>query len=252
LRKRAIFIYIYPLEKISMEPKKSPEADLEKSRGVFLQFGIVVALLLCIFLIEYKTYDESVSDLGELDVQMDDEIIPITQREVQPPPPPPPPPPEVIEVVEDDVELEDELEMQTTETDMMEEVEVIEMEEEVSDEVLSFAVVESVPIFPGCEDAKDNDERKTCFQQKVLIFVSNNFEFPEMAKEMGIQGRVYVNFVIEKNGSITNVEIVRGVDPLLDDEAVRVVKKLPKLIPAKQRGKPVRMSFTLPINAKLQ
>jgi protein TonB len=85
-----------------------------------------------------------------------------------------------------------------------------------------------------------------------LIFVSRNFEFPEMAKEMGIQGRVYVNFVIEKNGSITNVEIVRGVDPLLDDEAVRVVKKLPKLIPAKQRGKPVRMSFTLPINAKLQ
>ena len=235
-----------------MEPKKSPEADLEKSRGVFLQFGIVVALLLCIFLIEYKTYDESISNLGELDVQMDDEIIPITQREVTPPPPPPPPPPEVIEVVDDDVELEDELEMQTTETDMMEEVEVIEMEEEVSDEVLSFAVVESVPIFPGCEDAKDNEERKTCFQQKVLIFVSNNFEFPEMAKEMGIQGRVYVNFVIEKNGTITNVEIVRGVDPLLDDEAVRVVKKLPKLIPAKQRGKPVRMSFTLPINAKLQ
>ncbi len=235
-----------------MEPKKSPEADLEKSRGVFLQFGIVLALLLSIFLIEYKTYDESIANLGELEVQMDDEIIPITQREVAPPPPPPPPPPEVIEVVEDDVELEDELEMQTTETDMMEEVEVIEMEEEVSDEVLSFAVVESVPIFPGCEDAKDNDERKACFQQKVLVFVSRNFEFPEMAKEMGIQGRVYVNFVIEKNGSITNVEIVRGVDPLLDDEAVRVVKKLPKLIPAKQRGKPVRMSFTLPINAKLQ
>ncbi|PTM06149.1 MAG: energy transducer TonB [Bacteroidetes bacterium] len=235
-----------------MEPKKSPEADLEKSRGVFLQFGIVLALLLSIFLIEYKTYDESIANLGELEVQMDDEIIPITQREVAPPPPPPPPPPEVIEVVEDDVELEDELEMQTTETDMMEEVEVIEMEEEVSDEVLSFAVVESVPIFPGCEDAKDNDERKACFQQKVLVFVSKNFEFPEMAKEMGIQGRVYVNFVIEKNGSITNVEIVRGVDPLLDDEAVRVVKKLPKLIPAKQRGKPVRMSFTLPINAKLQ
>lgn len=235
-----------------MEPKKAPEADLEKLRGVFLQFGIVVALLLCIFLIEYKTYDKSIADLGELDVEMDDEIIPITQREVAPPPPPPPPPPEVIEVVEDDVELEDELEMQTTETDMMEEVEVIEMEEEVSDEVLSFAVVESVPIFPGCEDAKDNDERKNCFQQKILTFVSKNFEFPEMARQMGIQGRVYVNFVIEKNGSITNVEIVRGVDPLLDDEAVRVVKKLPKLTPAKQRGKPVRMSFTLPINAKLQ
>jgi protein TonB len=235
-----------------MDPKKSLEADLEKSRGVFLQFGIVVALLLCIFLIEYKTYDRSLSDLGELDIEMDDDIIPITQREVQPPPPLPPPPPEIIEVVEDDVELEEELEMQTTDTDMMEEVEVIEMEEEISDEVLSFAVVESVPIFPGCEDAKDNEERKTCFQQKILVFVSRNFEFPEMAKEMGIQGRVYVNFVIERNGSISNVEIVRGVDPLLDDEAVRVVKKLPRLTPAKQRGKPVRMSFTLPINAKLQ
>ncbi|MGB0978834.1 MAG: energy transducer TonB, partial [Croceimicrobium sp.] len=78
------------------------------------------------------------------------------------------------------------------------------------------------------------------------------FKFPEMARQMGIQGRVYVNFVIERNGKITNVEVVRGVDPLLDDEAVRVVKMLPKLTPAKQRGKPVRMSFTLPINAKLQ
>ncbi len=91
MRKRIKFIYIYPLEKISMEPKKSPEADLEKSRGVFLQFGIVLALLLSIFLIEYKTYDESIANLGELEVQMDDEIIPITQREVAPPPPPPRP-----------------------------------------------------------------------------------------------------------------------------------------------------------------
>lgn len=135
---------------------------------------------------------------------------------------------------------------------MMEEVEVIEIEEEESDEVLSFAVVESVPIFPGCEDAKNNDEKKQCFQQKILQFVGREFQFPEMARTMGIQGRVYVYFVIEKNGSISDVKVMRGVDPLLDDEAVRVVKKLPKLTPAKQRGKPVRMSFTLPINAKLQ
>lgn len=235
-----------------MQAKKSEQADLENYRALFLQFGLVVALLLSITLIEYKTYDESVANLGELEVEIEDEIIPITQREVAPPPPPPPPPPEIIEVVEDDVELEEELEIESTETDMMEEVEVIEIEEEVSDEVLSFAVVESVPIFPGCEDAKDNNERKMCFQQKILVFVSQNFEFPEMARQMGIQGRVYVNFVIEKNGSISGVEVVRGVDPLLDDEAVRVVKKLPKLTPAKQRGKPVRMSFTLPINAKLQ
>lgn len=235
-----------------MQPKKSEKADLENYRGLFMQFGLVVALLLCIVLIEWKTYDQSIADLGELEVEIEDEIIPITQREVAPPPPPPPPPPEVIEVVEDDVELEEELEIQTTETDMMEEVEVIEIEEEVSDEVLSFAVVESVPIFPGCEDAKDNDERKMCFQQEILKFVGRNFEFPEMARQMGIQGRVYVNFVIERNGGVSNVEVIRGVDPLLDDEAVRVVKKLPKFTPAKQRGKAVRMSFTLPINAKLQ
>ncbi|WP_421752083.1 energy transducer TonB [Croceimicrobium sp.] len=235
-----------------MQVKKTEKADLENYRGLFVQFGLVLSLLLCIVLIEWKTYDTSVADLGELDVEIDDEIIPITNREVAPPPPPPPPPPEVIEVVEDDVELEEELEIQTTETDMMEEVEVIEFEEEESDEILNFAVVESVPIYPGCEDAKDNNERKLCFQQKVMQFVTREFEFPEMARQMGIGGRIYVDFVIEKDGSISNVQVVRGVDKLLDDEAVRVVKKLPKLTPAKQRGKPVRMNFTLPINAKLQ
>ncbi len=235
-----------------MQPKKSEKADLESIRSLFLLFGLLTSLLLCIILIEWKTYDKSIADLGELDVEIDDEVIPITNRELAPPPPPPPPPPEVIEVVEDDVELEEELEIQTTETDMMEEVEVIEVEEEESDEVLNFAVVESVPIFPGCEKAKDNAERKNCFQQEIMRFVSREFKFPEMARQMGIQGRVYVSFIIEKNGKISDVKVLRSVDPLIDDEAVRVVKKLPKLIPAKQRGKPVRMSFTLPINAKLQ
>lgn len=235
-----------------MKPKKNPKADLENFRGVFFQAGLVLALIISIVVINWKSYDESVADLGELDVEVDDEIIPITQRQTAPPPPPPPPPPEVIEVVEDDVELEEELEIQSTETDMEEEVEIIEMEEEVSDEVLSFAVVESVPVFPGCEDASTNNEKKACFQQQILKYVSKNFNFPEMARQMGIQGKVYVGFVIEKDGSISNVEVMRGVDKMLDDEAIRVVKSLPKMTPAKQRGKAVRMSFTLPINAKLQ
>lgn len=234
-----------------MELKKSPKADLENYRAMFLQAGLVVALLLSIFAIEYKVYDQSLSSLGELEVEIDDDIIPITQRQQQPPPPPPPPP-EQIEIVDDEVELEEELEIESTETDMMEEVEVIEMEEEVSDEILNFAIVESVPIFPGCENEPSNEAKKLCFQRQIMSFVSRNFEFPEMARQMGISGKVYVNFVIEKNGSISNAEVVRGVDPLLDDEAIRVVKMIPKLIPAKQRGKPVRMSFTLPINARLQ
>lgn len=236
-----------------MKPKKNPKSDLEKYRGIFLQAGLVVALIFSIVAIEWKSGGDNLTDLGEVEVEIDDEIIPITQRQNQPPPPPPPPPPpEVIEVVEDDVELEDELEIQSTETDMEEEVEVIEIEEEVSDEVLNFAVVESVPVFPGCENMSTNEEKKACFQQQILKYVSKEFKFPEMARQMGIQGRVYVNFVIEKNGTISNVDVVRGVDPLLDDEAVRVVNELPKMTPAKQRGKPVRMSFTLPINARLQ
>jgi protein TonB len=234
-----------------MEPKKNPNADLEQFRGVFLQAGLVFALVVCIVAINWKSYDETLTDLGDLEVVIDDEIIPITQRQTAPPPPPPPPPPEVIEVVEDDVELEEELEIQSTETDMNEEVEVIEMEEEVSDEVLNFAVVENKPVFPGCENVPKAEE-VACFQKEISKHVATNFSFPEMARQMGIQGTVYVSFVIEKDGSISNVEVLRGVDKLLDDEAVRVIKKLPKMTPAKQRGKPVRMSFQMPIKARLQ
>ena len=235
-----------------MEPKKNPKADLENFRVLFVLAGLVFALALTISAFEYKTYDQTLTNLGELDDVIDDEIIPVTQREVAPPPPPPPPPPEVIEVVEDDVELEEELEIESTETDETEEVEVIEMEEEESDEILNFAIVESVPVFPGCEGAKNNDERTACFNSQIRKFIAKNYKFPEMARQMGLQGKVYVNFVIEKNGKISNIEVVRGVDPLLDDEAVRVVKKLPKLQPAKQRGRPVRSRFTLPFNLKLQ
>lgn len=235
-----------------MEAKKSEQANLENYRGMFMLTGIVLSLLLSIFLIEYKVYDEKTSNLGELDKVEDDEVIPITQRELEPPPPPPPPPPEVIEVVEDDVELDEELDIQTTDSDEMEEVEAIEMEVEESDEVLNFAVVESAPVYPGCEDKKTEAEKKACMNQMIVKYVSNNFEFPEMARQMGLEGRVFVNFVIEKDGSITNIEVVRGVDPVLDDEAVRVIKGLPNFEPAKQRGKPVRVSYTIPINARLQ
>jgi protein TonB len=235
-----------------MQSKKAPKADLENYRSLFMLTGLVIALMLSIFAIEYKKYDKSIADLGELDVEIDDEVIPITQRQKTPPPPPPPPPPEVIEVVEDDVELEEELEMQVTETDEMEEVEVIEMEEEVSDEILNFAVIESVPVFPGCENEKTNAAKKACFQRQMQVFVAKNYEFPEMARQMGLQGRVYVSFVIEKNGTISNVQIARGVDPLLDDEAKRVIKSLPKFTPAKQRGRPVRVAYTMPFNLKLQ
>ena len=234
-----------------MEVKKSPKADLEGKRTMFILIGLVVALGLSILSIEWKTYDRTIASLGDLDLIIDEEEAIITQRE-QKPPPPPPAAPEIIQVVENDVELEEELLIESAETDQDEEIEFIEAEEEESDEVMNFAIVENKPAFPGCEGEKTEDAKAQCFQRKMAEHVAKNFVFPEMAKQLGIQGRIFVNFVIEKDGSISNVTVVRGVDKSLDDEAVRVIKKLPKMQPAKQRGKPVRMQFTMPINAKIQ
>lgn len=119
-------------------------------------------------------------------------------------------------------------------------------------EVLSFAVVEKVPVYEGCEKYDTNEELKLCFQKSILSHVGKSFNYPPNARQQGIQGRNYTSFVIEKDGSIGMIEIVRGVHPLLDLESIRVVSEIPDVEPATQRGKPVRMSFTLPINARLQ
>ena len=124
--------------------------------------------------------------------------------------------------------------------------------ESEDDEILNFAMVESVPKFQGCEKLKDNEELRMCFQRGILTYVAKSFKFPEVARQSGIQGRNYTNFVVEKDGSIGMVEIVRGTHPLLDFEAIRVVSEIPHVDPAMQKGKPVRMSFTLPINARLE
>jgi TonB family protein len=123
---------------------------------------------------------------------------------------------------------------------------------ETNEEVYSFTNVENRPVFPGCENLLTEDERFNCFNLKARQFVGKNFEFPEMAKQMGIQGKVWVSFVIDKDGEVTNVKVDRGVDKLLDEESLRVVSALPKMSPAKIGGRPVKMSYTLPINARLQ
>lgn len=235
-----------------MDLKKNPKADLERSRNVFLLIGLVISLGLSIAAIEYRVYESGPMDLGQLDVEIDDEIIPITEREQKPPPPPPPPPQEIIEVVADEVELEEELEIESIETDQEEVIEVIEVEEEESDEILNFAVVENKPVFPGCEKEKTEEAKFQCFQLSLMKFINSNVDYPEMSRQMGVQGRVFISFVVEKDGKISNVEVARGVDKMLDKSAVDVVKKLPKLKPAKQSGRAVRMSYTVPINFRLQ
>ncbi len=234
-----------------MNNRKSESASLENKKTMFFLIGLVTALLTVWIAFEWKTYERNLMDLGQLNMELEDEIIPITNRQQQPPPPPPPAPPEVIQIVENEADIE-ETEFESTEMMESEEIEFIEEAEEVTDEIFNFAVVENKPVYPGCENETTEDEKFACFNKNLMKHISKNFKFPELAKQMGIQGKVYVNFVIEKNGSISNVTIARGVDKLLDDEAIRVVKTLPKFQPAKQRGKPVRMQYTIPINAKLQ
>ena len=193
-----------------MQPKKNEKVDLSKNISLYFVIGLSLILLISWQAIEWKTYDKSLYGYEALNVEdEDDEEIPITEQIKTPPPPPPQPPPapEVIEVVEDEEEVEETV-IESTETneDEIIEVEEVEIEEEFDDVDVPFAVIEDVPIFPGCEKVSKS-ERRNCFQQQMNKHIRKNFRYPEIAQEMGIQGRVYVNFIISKDGSITNIRM---------------------------------------------
>ena len=237
-----------------MQPKKNQKADLSKNSSLYFVIGLSVILFISWQAIEWKTYDRSLYDYEALNVEDDDdEEIPITEQLKTPPPPPPPPPPapEVIEVVEDEEEVEETV-IESTETneDEIIEVEEVEIEEVEEDIDVPFAVIEDVPIFPGCEKVS-KDKRRDCFQEQMNNHIRKNFRYPEIAQEMGIQGRVYVNFIIDKDGSITNIRM-RGPDQNLEKEAQRIISRLPSMTPGKQRGRPVRVPFSIPITFRLQ
>ncbi len=234
-----------------MRQKKNPQADLERSRSVFTLIGLIIALGVVIFAFEWKTYERELMDLGSLDMELDEEIVPVTIRQ-KPPPPPPPPPPVVIQVVEDDVEVEDDIDILDQDFDEEEVIEIIEEPEEEVLEPMNFMVVEKKPIFPGCENLKDADKQYNCFQRKIAEHIRNVFRYPPIAKDMGIQGKVFVTFVIDQEGNIIKATVARNVDRHLDAEALRIVGTFPKMTPGKQRGKPVPVAFTVPINFKLQ
>lgn len=227
-----------------MELKKTPKADLENKRNIFVQLGLVLSLGIVLTAFNINDTVRSASGLGELaEEEIEDEVIPITRQEQVKPPPPPPPPKvvEVLTIVEDDVEIEEEFEFESTEADdetIIDAVPVIDDEEEEKNEQV-FVVVEDMPEFPGGELA-------------LRKWIANNIDYPVIAAENGIQGKVYVTFVVDKDGGVSNARIARGVDPSLDQEALRVVNNLPKWKPGMQRGKPVRVSYTVPINFQLQ
>jgi protein TonB len=234
-----------------MDPKKNPKVDLNKNSSLYFVIGLSIVLLITWRVIEWKTY-KNVYDYEALIVDDDDdEDVPITEQLKTPPPPPPPPPPapEIIEVIEDEEEIEETV-IESTETDEEEIIEVVEVIEEYEDIDVPFAVIEDVPIFPGCERV-NKSERRNCFQDQMNKHIKRNFRYPEIAQEMGIQGRVYVNFIISKNGSITNIRM-RGPDKNLEKEAERIIAKLPRMTPGKQRGRPVRVPFSIPITFRLR
>ena len=231
-----------------MEVKKSPKADLEGGIGMSILIGMIVGLAVLFVGFEWSTKDVQVvtADEGVADIIAEEEIE-ITRPENTPPPPPPPPAPavtEVLNVVDDDVELEqqdiisseDDASAAQTETFV---APVVEEEEEEESAQQIFTVVEKQPEFPGGT-------------AELFKYLSKAIKYPVIAQENGIQGRVVCSFVVNRDGSIVDIQVMRGVDPSLDKEAVRVISEMPKWKPGEQRGKPVRVRFILPVQFRLQ
>ncbi|MDH6534942.1 energy transducer TonB [Parabacteroides sp. 52] len=230
-----------------MEIKKSPKADLEGGKTLSVLMGLVIALAVLFVGFEWGTFDIQVvtASEGVADIIAEEEIE-ITRPEDTPPPPPPPPAPvvaEVLTVVDDDVELEQQDILTTEDSQQDAQLQtyvapaVVEEEEESENHI--FTVVETMPSFPGGDPA-------------LLLFIKNSVRYPVIAQENGIQGRVTVSFTVNRDGSVVDAEVLRGVDPSLDKEALRVVGTMPKWSPGLQRGKPVRVKYNVPINFRLQ
>lgn len=239
-----------------MELKKNPRANVGRNSSLYFAVGLNVMLLLTYLGLEHKTYDTETTKIDILMLtEQIEEDIPITNINIPPPPPPKQVVTQAIAVVEDVAEIEETV-IESTEIgqdDIIEErvvtVEEVEVEEVEEDIEVPFAVIERVPQFPGCTG--NNKELKACFQQKMQEHLQKHFRYPETASELNIQGRVFVFFLIDKNGKVAKIQS-RGPDNILEKEAERIISLLPKMEPGKQRNKPVGVPYSIPINFKLQ
>jgi len=230
-----------------MEVKKTPKADLENKKILLREVGLIIALLLVLAGFEYKTYNKSLSELGDSNSAMiEDEQVPVTMET----PPPPPEMPKIpivsdeIIIVDDDMKITTDL-MINTEDDKNLGVEIKEYvagkkEEVVEEEELPFMMVEDKPKFMGGDE------------NTFTKWVAERLVYPEIAKENSVQGRVILQFRVNTDGSVSDVKVVRGVDPSLDKEAVRVVSSSPKWTPGRQRNKPVRVVYVFPVIFQLR
>jgi len=223
-----------------MESKKSPKADLTKKTGLFFNIGLVITLALVIAAFEYPVYDDNTVDLKNAIDDNFEDIMEIPPTEQPPPPPPEIQQPDIVEVP-DEEEIEEEIEfnldVEVTEETVIEEIVFEEEpEEEVAEEV--FTIVEDQPTPRGGMAA-------------FYEYVQKNLKYPAQARRMGIEGKVFVQFVVDKDGSITEVTSVKGIGAGCDEEAVRVLKQAPKWNPGKQRGRAVKVRMILPITFRL-
>lgn len=221
-----------------MQTKKTPRADLEKKRLLFLEIGLVLALAAVLAAFEWTREEVNFASLGDLqDLTGEEEIIPITRQELQKPPDPPKPQKVILElnIVEDDVVLEDDFDIEDFEASQDEEIDIILMEEEEEEEPILFALIEDPPMFQGGGP------------EEFRNYIQKHVTYPELAIENGISGTVYVGFVVDKTGGYSAIHIMRGVDPLLDEAVIKAIQNAPKWTPGKQRGLPVPVSMTIPI-----
>lgn len=230
-----------------MEVKKSPKADLKNRRLLFTEIGFVVALAVVYFAFEWKTKEKEEDTLtADTAVVIEEEMIPITMET-------PPPVPEVakipvfsdqIDIVDDDIVVEDNIlnleDNSNLGVEIMDYVEAVVEEETVEEEAIPFQLVEEKPKFNG-GDANEFSK-----------WVSNHIEYPEIARENGVSGRVMLQFVVNPDGSISNVKVLRGVEESLDKEAVRVVSSSPKWSPGRQRDRAVKVTYTFPVVFQLR
>ena len=229
-----------------MEIKKTPKADLENKKSTWLLVGYVIVLAFMFVAFEWTKRDVKIdTSQAVTDVVFEEEIeIPITEQPevVVPPPPEAPSIAETLTIVEDDADVEETTIASSEETGQAVEIKYVPVavEEEEPEEQTIFEVVEQMPEFPDGGMAG------------LMQFLSKNIKYPTIAQENGTQGRVTVQFVVNKDGSIVDAKVLRGVDPYLDKEALRVIGTMPKWKPGMQRGKPVRVKYTVPVMFRLK
>ncbi len=233
-----------------MEVKKKAQLQLEKNSGLYFVMGMTLVLALVYTALEWKTfYSDDEVFMGELN------IIDVLEPEIPPlvplaPPPPPPAAPLEIKVVPDKPEIVESIieiiePSPTTEIPSPQQVNFTEPEVE---ETIPFILIEDVPVFPGCKNAND---KRVCFQEMMQKHIRKNFKYPENAIAMGLEGKVYVQFTVQKNGTVGEVKL-RGPHEVLEKEAARIIAKMPQLTPGKQRGTAVKVPFSIPIKFALQ